>query len=81
VEDRPIGGLGLHILKKMGLSSPTAAKAGRNVVRGGFSGGNSPMPSMLYMSCPINALLEGIYRDDVTIATLREIGRLRHRHV
>ena len=32
------------------------------------------MPSMLYMSSPINALLEGFYRDDVTIATLREKG-------
>ena len=32
------------------------------------------MPSQLYMSSPINALLEGFYRDDVTIATLREKG-------
>ena len=32
------------------------------------------MSSMLYMSSPINALLEGFYRDDVTIATLREKG-------
>ena len=29
---------------------------------------------MLYMSSPINALLEGFYRDDITIATLREKG-------
>jgi acetolactate decarboxylase len=32
------------------------------------------MASMLYMSSPINALLEGFYRDDITIATLREKG-------
>ncbi len=32
------------------------------------------MMSMLYMSSPINALLEGFYRDDVTVATLREKG-------
>ena len=32
------------------------------------------MPSQLYMSSPINALLEGFYRDDITIATLREKG-------
>lgn len=32
------------------------------------------MPSMLYMSSPINALLEGFYRDDVTIATLKTKG-------
>ena len=32
------------------------------------------MSSMLYMSSPINALLEGFYRDDITIATLREKG-------
>ena len=32
------------------------------------------MSSMLYMSSPINALLEGFYRDDVTIATLRDKG-------
>ena len=32
------------------------------------------MASMLYTSSPINALLEGFYRDDVTIATLREKG-------
>lgn len=29
---------------------------------------------MLYMSSPINALLEGFYRDDITIATLKEKG-------
>ncbi len=32
------------------------------------------MDNMLYMSSPINALLEGFYRDDITIATLREKG-------
>ena len=32
------------------------------------------MSSMLYMSSPINALLEGFYRDDITVATLREKG-------
>ncbi len=32
------------------------------------------MPSMLYMSSPINALLEGFYRDDITIGTLRTKG-------
>ena len=32
------------------------------------------MNSMLYMSSPINALLEGFYRDDITIATLHEKG-------
>ena len=32
------------------------------------------MSSMLYMSSPINALLEGFYRDDITIGTLREKG-------
>jgi len=32
------------------------------------------MASMLYVSSPINALLEGFYRDDITIATLREKG-------
>lgn len=32
------------------------------------------MPPMLYMSSPINALLEGFYRDDITIATLRDKG-------
>ncbi len=29
---------------------------------------------MLYMSSPINALLEGFYRDDITIGTLRQKG-------
>lgn len=29
---------------------------------------------MLYMSSPINALLEGFYRDDITIATLKQKG-------
>ena len=33
------------------------------------------MSSMLYMSSPINALLEGFYRDDITIDTLKEINR------
>ena len=32
------------------------------------------MSSMLYMSSPINALLEGFYRDDITIGTLKEKG-------
>ena len=32
------------------------------------------MSSMLYMNSPINALLEGFYRDDITIATLRTKG-------
>ena len=32
------------------------------------------MSSMLYMSSPINALLEGFYRDDITIDTLKEKG-------
>lgn len=32
------------------------------------------MKSMLYMSSPINALLEGFYRDDVTIETLKTKG-------
>ena len=32
------------------------------------------MASMLYMSSPINALLEGFYRDDITIATLHDKG-------
>ncbi len=32
------------------------------------------MKSMLYMSSPINALLEGFYRDDITIDTLKEKG-------
>ena len=32
------------------------------------------MSSMLYMSSPINALLEGFYRDDITIGTLQEKG-------
>lgn len=32
------------------------------------------MTSMLYMSSPINALLEGFYRDDVTIGTLKTKG-------
>lgn len=32
------------------------------------------MPPMLYMSSPINALLEGFYRDDITIATLQQKG-------
>jgi len=32
------------------------------------------MPSMLYISSPINALLEGFYRDDITIDTLKEKG-------
>ena len=34
----------------------------------------SPMPSQLYMSSPINALLEGFCSDDVTIDTLRAKG-------
>ncbi|MBP8963432.1 MAG: acetolactate decarboxylase, partial [Opitutaceae bacterium] len=33
-----------------------------------------PKSSMLYMSSPINALLEGFYSDDVTIDTLRAKG-------
>ena len=33
VEDRPIGGLGLHILKKMGLRLAYRRTAGRNVLR------------------------------------------------
>ena len=33
VEDRPIGGLGLHILKKMGLRLAYRREAGRNVLR------------------------------------------------
>ena len=33
VEDRPIGGLGLHILKKMGLKLAYRREAGRNVLR------------------------------------------------
>ena len=33
VEDRPIGGLGLHILKKMGLQLAYRRDAGRNVLR------------------------------------------------
>ncbi|MGD9781818.1 MAG: acetolactate decarboxylase [Kiritimatiellia bacterium] len=32
------------------------------------------MTSQLYMSSPINALLEGFYRDDVTFATLQDNG-------
>ena len=32
------------------------------------------MKSMLYMSSPINALLEGFYRDDITIDTLKQKG-------
>ncbi len=36
VEDRPIGGLGLHILKKMGLRLAYRREAGRNVVRVDF---------------------------------------------
>ena len=36
VEDRPIGGLGLHILKKMGLKLAYRREAGRNVVRVDF---------------------------------------------
>lgn len=32
------------------------------------------MHPMLYMSSPINALLEGFYRDDITIRTLKEKG-------
>ena len=32
------------------------------------------MSEMLYMSSPINALLEGFYRDDVTIDTLKTKG-------
>jgi alpha-acetolactate decarboxylase len=32
------------------------------------------MQSMLYMSSPINALLEGFYRDDITIGALRQKG-------
>ncbi len=33
VEDRPIGGLGLHILKQMGLHLQYQRAAGRNVLR------------------------------------------------
>ena len=36
VEDRPVGGLGLHILKKMGLQLAYRREAGRNVVRVDF---------------------------------------------
>ena len=36
VEDRPIGGLGLHILKNMGLRLAYRREAGRNVVRVDF---------------------------------------------
>ena len=36
VENRPIGGLGLHILKKMGLQLAYRREAGRNVVRVDF---------------------------------------------
>lgn len=36
IEDRPIGGLGLHILKKMGLRLAYRREAGRNVVRVDF---------------------------------------------
>ena len=36
VEDRPIGGLGLHILKQMGLRLAYRREAGRNVVRVDF---------------------------------------------
>ena len=36
VEDRPIGGLGLHILKKMGLRLAYRRDAGRNVLRVDF---------------------------------------------
>ena len=37
------------------------------------------MSSMLYMSSPINALLEGFYRDDITIDTLKTTpAQLRH---
>jgi anti-sigma regulatory factor (Ser/Thr protein kinase) len=36
VEDRPIGGLGLHILKKMGLRLAYRREAGRNLVRVDF---------------------------------------------
>ena len=32
------------------------------------------MSAMLYMSSPINALLEGFYRDDITIDTLKTKG-------
>lgn len=32
------------------------------------------MTSALYMSSPINALLEGLYRDDITIGTLKQKG-------
>jgi acetolactate decarboxylase len=32
------------------------------------------MKNILYMSSPINAILEGFYRDDITIATLKEKG-------
>lgn len=36
---------------------------------------NAPATSSaLYMSSPINALLEGFYRDDITIKTLKEKG-------
>lgn len=34
----------------------------------------TPMPSLLYMSSPINALLEGLYSGDVTVDTLRGKG-------
>lgn len=36
IEDRPIGGLGLHLLKEMGLKLAYRRKAGRNVVRVDF---------------------------------------------
>ncbi|NCA82707.1 MAG: ATP-binding protein [Opitutae bacterium] len=38
VEDRPIGGLGLHILKQMGLKLDYRREAGRNVLRVVFPG-------------------------------------------
>ena len=36
VEDRPIGGLGLHLLKQMGLQLAYRREAGRNLVRVDF---------------------------------------------
>lgn len=36
VEDRPIGGLGLHLLKEMGLKLAYRRDAGRNIVRVDF---------------------------------------------
>lgn len=40
----------------------------------GHPKGAGYVSSMLYMSSPINALLEGFYRDDITIGTLRTKG-------